>query len=423
MQVKLLQERCGIVRRWYNLIVEKQEELAHLLTAEQGKPLAESYVEVAYAASFVEWFAEEGKRVYGETIPTHAYNKRLMVIKQPVGVAALITPWNFPLAMITRKAGAALAAGCPVIIKPSEDTPLSALALAKLAEEAGFPTGVYNTVTCSKDEVASVGRELAVSEKVAALSFTGSTAVGKLLMKWSADSVKKLSLELGGNAPFIVFDSADVDAAVSGAIASKFRNTGQTCVSPNRFFVQEGIYDEFCTKLKEAIAALKVDDGFADGAQQGPLINQNAIDKVKSHVDDAVSKGAQIVCGGRQANLGGTFYMPTMLTNVDSSMVMTKEETFGPVIGITKFSTEEEAISLGNQTPYGLAGYFYSQSPSQLWRVAEALECGIVGANEGLLSTENAPFGGYKQSGIGREGSKYGIEDYVEVKYICMGNI
>eukprot|EP00118_Oscarella_pearsei_P011971 m.84362 g.84362 ORF g.84362 m.84362 type:complete len:497 (+) comp36407_c0_seq7:206-1696(+) len=416
-------ERSILLRKWFDLVTLNREELAHIITAEQGKPLNESLGEVAYGASFIEWFAEEAKRTYGDVIPTTSPTKRLLVTKEPLGVAALITPWNFPLAMITRKAGAALAAGCTTIVKPAEDTPLTALALAKLAADAGFAPGVYNTITCSRDQVESVGRLLATSDKVAKLSFTGSTAVGKTLMEWSGTSIKKVSLELGGLAPFIVFDSADLDAAVQGAIASKFRNSGQTCVCANRFYVEEGVYDAFCAKLRLAVKQLTVGDGFEKGVQQGPLINQRAVEKVKKHVEDALAKGARLECGGSSHSLGGTFFEPTLLTDCTNDTLSAREETFGPVASIIKFKTEDEAISLANDTPYGLAGYFYSRDVSQIWRVSEALECGMVGVNDGIISNEVAPFGGVKQSGLGREGSKYGIEEYQHMKYICFGNV
>ncbi|XP_065828902.1 glutarate-semialdehyde dehydrogenase-like [Oscarella lobularis] len=415
--------RSDLLRKWHNLVKSNGEDLARIMTAEQGKPLTESRGEVAYGASYIEWFAEEAKRTYGDVIPTISPKKRLLVIKQPVGVSALITPWNFPMAMITRKAAAALAAGCTTVVKPAEDTPLTALALAKLAEEAGFPPGVYNTVTCSRNQVSSVGHMLAMHEHVAKVSFTGSTAVGKTLMKWSGDSIKKLSLELGGLAPFIVFDSADIDAAVDGAMASKFRNSGQTCVCANRFFVQENVYDAFCAKFKKAVLGLKVGNGFEEGVQQGPLINQRAVEKVKQHIEDALSKGAKLECGGSLHDLGGTFFQPTLLTDCSKETLAAHEETFGPVAPIIKFKSEAEVVALANDTPFGLAGYFYSRDVSQIWRVAETLECGMVGVNEGLISTEVAPFGGVKQSGLGREGSKYGIDEYLQTKYICIGNI
>ena len=412
--------RAVILRRWADLMMVHQEDLAQLLTAEQGKPLAESRGEVAYAASFLEWFAEEGKRAYGDVIPSHKPDARILVLKEPVGVVAAITPWNFPLAMVTRKLGPALAAGCTVVLKPSEETPLSAHALAVLGQEAGLPAGVINVV--SGDAVAIGGAWMA-SEAVRKVTFTGSTRVGKLLMKQAADTLKKVSLELGGNAPFIVFDDADIDAAVIGAMASKFRNTGQTCVCVNRFFVQEGVYEAFTTRLADAVRALKVGDGTLPGMTQGPLINRAALDKVQKHVQDALGKGAQALCGGQPDALGGTFYQPTVLVNANAQMEMAHEETFGPVAACYKFSTEEEVIRLANATAFGLSAYFYSRDLARVWHVAEKLEVGIVGVNEGIISTENAPFGGVKESGMGREGSHYGLADYMEVKYVLMGGL
>jgi succinate-semialdehyde dehydrogenase/glutarate-semialdehyde dehydrogenase len=412
--------RAQILRRWADLMMAHQEDLAQLLTAEQGKPLSESRGEVAYAASFLEWFAEEGKRAYGDVIPSHKPDARILVLKEPVGVVAAITPWNFPLAMVTRKLGPALAAGCTVVLKPSEETPLSAHALAVLGQEAGLPAGVINVV--SGDAVAIGGAWMA-SEAVRKVTFTGSTRVGKLLMKQAADTLKKVSLELGGNAPFIVFDDADIDAAVTGAMASKFRNTGQTCVCVNRFFVQEGVYEAFTTKLAEAVRTLKVGDGRSPGMTQGPLINPAALAKVQKHVQDALAKGAQALCGGQPDALGGTFYQPTVLVNANAQMEMAHEETFGPVAACYKFSTEEEVIEMANATAFGLSAYFYSRDLARVWHVAEKLEVGIVGVNEGIISTENAPFGGVKESGMGREGSHYGLADYMEVKYVLMGGL
>ena len=417
---KLAKERAAIMRRWFNLIMENQADLAVLMTAEQGKPLAESKGEVAYGASFIEWFAEEAKRVYGDIIPEPMPGRRVVVIKQPIGVVASITPWNFPIAMITRKCAPALAVGCPVIIKPSAATPFSALALAELAHRAGFPKGVINVVT---GKAQPIGTELATSPLVRKLSFTGSTAVGKLLMEQCASTVKKVSLELGGNAPFIVFDDADIDAAIAGAIASKYRNTGQTCVCANRLFIQEGIYAEFAAKLSQAVSQLEVGDGLKGETQQGPLINEAAVEKVEAHIVDAVAQGAQVICGGQRHALGGTFFEPTILTEVNSNMLIASEETFGPVAPLFRFETEEEAIALANYTPFGLAAYFYSRDLGRVWRVAEALEYGMVGINEGIISTEVAPFGGVKESGIGREGSKYGLDDFLEIKYLCMGGL
>ena len=412
--------RAQVLRRWADLMMTHQEDLAQLLTAEQGKPLSESRGEVAYAASFLEWFAEEGKRAYGDVIPSHKPDARILVLKEPVGVVAAITPWNFPLAMVTRKLGPALAAGCTVVLKPSEETPLSAHALAVLGHEAGVPPGVINVV--SGDAVAIGGAWMA-SEAVRKVTFTGSTRVGKLLMKQAADTLKKVSLELGGNAPFIVFDDADIDAAVTGAMASKFRNTGQTCVCVNRFFVQEGVYETFTHKLAEAVRALKVGDGREPGMTQGPLINPAALAKVQNHVKDALTKGAKALCGAQPNALGGTFYEPTVLVNATAEMDMAHEETFGPVAACYTFSTEEEVIQLANATAFGLSAYFYSRDLARVWSVAEKLEVGIVGVNEGIISTENAPFGGVKESGMGREGSHYGLDDYMEVKYVLMGGL
>ena len=413
-------DRAAVLRRWFELIMDAQEDLAVMMTAEQGKPLAESQGEVAYGAAFIEWFAEEAKRVYGDTIPQHAPDKRLVVLRQPVGVVAAVTPWNFPNAMITRKCAPALAAGCTVVIKPAEDTPLSAFALAELAERAGIPPGVLNVVTGVPQEI---GAELTANPRVRKFSFTGSTATGKLLMRQCADTVKKVSLELGGNAPFIVFDDADLDAAVAGAIASKYRNTGQTCVCANRMLVQDGVYDDFAARLAQAVSALKVGPGLAGETQQGPLINEKAVAKVERLVADALDKGARIITGGRRHALGGTFYEPTILADVTPDMACAQEEIFGPVAPLFRFDGEDDAVRLANDTAYGLAAYFYSRDVGRVWRVSEALEYGIVGVNEGIISTEVAPFGGMKESGIGREGSRYGIDEFLEVKYVCLGGI
>lgn len=412
--------RSAILKRWFDLLVLHQEDLAQILTAEQGKPLAEARGEIAYGASFVEWFAEEAKRVYGETIPATSNDRKLLVIKQPIGVTAAITPWNFPTAMITRKAAPALAAGCSMIIKPAEQTPLSAIALAVLAEEAGVPAGVLQVVTGKAREIGTV---LCESPIVTKLSFTGSTEVGRILMRQCADTIKKLSLELGGNAPFIVFDDADLDAAVEGAINSKFRNAGQTCVCANRLFVQDGVFDVFAKKLAEKVAMLKVGDGTHEGVTQGPLIDNAAIEKVESHVVDALSKGATLLQGGKRHAQGGTFYEPTVLTDVSTEAMIFKEETFGPVAPLFRFKTDDEVIAMANDTEFGLASYFYSRDVGRIWRVAEALEYGMVGVNTGLISTEVAPFGGVKQSGLGREGSHHGIDDYLEIKYIAMAGL
>ncbi len=418
-RAKTAKERAAILRRWFELIMAAQEDLAVLMTLEQGKPLTEARGEVAYGASFIEWFAEEGKRVYGDVIPTFAGNKRIVVLKEPIGVVAAITPWNFPNAMITRKVAPALAAGCTVVVKPAEDTPLSALALAVLAERAGVPAGVLNIVTGS-DPVA-IGGELTGNPIVRKLSFTGSTEVGKILMRQSADTVKKVSLELGGNAPFIVFDDADLDEAVKGALASKYRNSGQTCVCANRLLVQAGVYDAFAAKLVEAVKQIRVGNGMEAGVQQGPMINAQAIDKVEELMGDAVAKGAKVALGGNRHALGGTFFEPTILTGVKTGMRVAREEIFGPVAPLFKFETEADAIRMANDTEFGLAAYFYSRDIARVWRVAEQLEYGMVAINEGILSTEVAPFGGVKQSGIGREGSKYGMDDFMEIKYLCVG--
>ena len=417
---KTAKERANILRAWYNLIMENQEDLAVLMTLEQGKPLAESTGEIAYGASFIEWFAEEAKRVYGDTIPQHQPDKRIVVIKQPIGVVASITPWNFPNAMITRKAGPALAAGCTVVAKPATQTPYSALALAELAERAGIPAGVLNIVTGS---ARAIGGEMTSNPIVRKVSFTGSTEVGKLLMEQCAGTVKKVSMELGGNAPFLVFDDADLDAAVEGAMMSKFRNTGQTCVCANRILVQSGVYDAFAAKLSDKVGTLKVGFGLEDGVSQGPLIDVAALDKVEEHVADAVEKGAMVAAGGARHERGGTFYQPTVLTGVTTDMKVTREETFGPVAPLFRFDTEEQAIAMANDTEFGLAAYFYARDLGRVWRVAEGLETGIVGINTGIISTEVAPFGGVKESGIGREGSKYGMDEFLEVKYLCMGGV
>ncbi len=411
-------ERAGILRRWYELVMEHQEDLSRLMTAEQGKPLAESRGEIAYAGSFIEWFAEEGKRLYGELIPGHQRDKRLMVLRQPVGVVGAITPWNFPAAMITRKAAPALAAGCTVVCKPAIQTPYSALALAELAERAGVPAGVFNVVT--GQDAPAIGGELTGDVRVRKLSFTGSTAVGKRLMAQCAGTVKKVSLELGGNAPFIVFEDADLDAAVAGAMASKYRNAGQTCVCANRLLVQAGVYEAFAAKLVDAVSKLRVGDGLAGPTDQGPLIDAKAVAKVERHIEDALSKGARVVLGGKRHALGGTFFEPTVLTGVRVGMEIAREETFGPVAPLFRFESEAEAIGMANDTEFGLAAYFYTRDLARAWRVAEALEYGIVGLNTGLISTELAPFGGIKESGIGREGSRHGILDYTEIKYLCV---
>ena len=415
---KTASERARILRRWFDLMMSEQDALGRLLTREQGKSLTEAKGEIAYAASFIEWFAEEGKRTYGEVIPTYDATKRLIAIRQPVGVVGAITPWNFPAAMITRKVGPALAAGCAVVLKPASQTPLSALALAVLAEEAGLPPGLFNVVTGAASDI---GGELTSHPTVRKISFTGSTEIGRTLMRQSAETIKKMSLELGGNAPFLVFDDADIDAAVAGAVASKFRNSGQTCVCTNRFYVQSSVHDEFVAKLAEATAALKVGAGLEDGVQIGPLIDAKAVKKVEEHIADAKAKGAKVETGGQRHALGGTFFQPTVLSGVTSDMLICKEETFGPVAPVVRFETEEEALRLANATEFGLAGYFYARDMGRVWRVAEAMETGMIGVNTGLISTEVAPFGGIKQSGLGREGSRHGIEDYLELKYVCMG--
>ena len=415
---KTAKERAALLRKWFELIMANQEDLARLLSWEQGKPLAESRGEIAYGASFIEWFAEEAKRVYGDVIPHDKQGRRLVVIKQPIGVVAAITPWNFPNAMITRKAGPALAAGCTIVIKPASETPLSALALAELALRAGIPAGVVNVVT---GDARAIGGELTRNPAVRKLSFTGSTAIGKLLMAQCADTMKKVSMELGGNAPFIVFDDADLDAAVAGAMASKYRNSGQTCVCTNRILVQDGVYDEFARRLVAAVNALKVAPAGEPGAEQGPLINAKAVLKVQEHIDDAVAKGARLLAGGKPHALGGSFFEPTVLGEVTADMLVARDETFGPLAPIFRFQTEAEAIAMANDTEFGLASYLYTRDLGRAWRVSEALEYGMVGVNEGIISTEIAPFGGIKESGTGREGSKYGIDDYVELKYLCLG--
>jgi succinate-semialdehyde dehydrogenase/glutarate-semialdehyde dehydrogenase len=415
---KPAKERSALLRKWYELMLANLEDLGKIMTAEQGKPLAEAKGEVAYAASFIEWFAEEAKRVYGDTIPSPTTDKRLVVIKEPIGVCAAITPWNFPAAMITRKAGPALAAGCTMVAKPAESTPYSAFALAALAERAGIPAGVFNVLT---GDPKAIGIEFTTNPDVRKVTFTGSTEVGRLLMKQSADTIKKLSFELGGNAPFIVFDDADIDAAVQGAMISKYRNTGQTCVCANRIYVQAGVYDQFAEKLVAAVKELKVGNGFEPGVTQGPLIDQAAVDKVEEHIRDAVGQGARILLGGKRHTLGQTFFEPTVMVGVTTNMLVAKEETFGPVAPLFRFETVDEAIELANNSEFGLASYFYSRDMSRIWKVAEGLESGMVGINTGLISNEVAPFGGVKQSGLGREGSHYGIDEYVEVKYLCFG--
>jgi succinate-semialdehyde dehydrogenase/glutarate-semialdehyde dehydrogenase len=418
-KARTAKERAVIMRRWFDLMVEHQEDLATLMTAEQGKPLAESKVEILYAASFIEWFAEEAKRVYGDVIPGPS-DKRILVLRQAVGVVAAITPWNFPAAMITRKAGPALAAGCTLVSKPATQTPFSALAMAELADRAGIPKGVFNVIT---GNAAAIGGEMTANPTVRKLTFTGSTEVGKKLMAQCAGTVKKLSLELGGNAPFIVFDDADLDAAVQGALASKYRNTGQTCVCANRLLIQAGVYDEFARRLKSAVAQLRVGDGLAGVTDQGPLIDAKAVSKVEEHIADALAKGAGILLGGRRHALGGTFFEPTILTDVTPKMLVAREETFGPVAPLFKFETEAQAVAMANDTEFGLAAYIYTRDLARSWRVSEAVEYGIVGLNTGIISTEVAPFGGVKESGTGREGSKYGILDYTEIKYICVGGV
>ncbi|EJL90418.1 succinate-semialdehyde dehydrogenase [Herbaspirillum sp. CF444] len=417
---KTAKERSVILRKWNDLMLANADDLALIMTVEQGKPLAEAKGEIAYAASFIEWFGEEAKRTYGDTIPSPSPTSRIVVTKEPIGVCAAITPWNFPAAMITRKAGPALAAGCPMVLKPAEATPFSALALAVLAERAGVPAGVFSVVTGSAK---LIGGEMTSNPIVRKLSFTGSTAIGKLLMEQCASSVKKLSLELGGNAPFIVFDDADLDAAVEGAIASKFRNAGQTCVCANRIYVQDGVYDAFAEKLVAAVGKLKVGNGLENGVTQGPLIDDKAVRKVEQHIADARDKGGRVLTGGKRHALGHSFFEPTVIADVTSQMIIAKEETFGPMAPLFRFKTDEEAIAMANDTEFGLAAYFYSRDIGRIWRVAEGLESGMVGINTGLISNEVAPFGGVKQSGLGREGSHYGIDDYLVIKYLCMGGI
>ena len=420
-RAKTAKERAAVLMKWFALLNQHADDLGRIMTAEQGKPLAEARGEVVYGASFIEWFAEEAKRVYGETIPTTDNNKRYLVIKQAIGVCAAITPWNFPIAMITRKVAPALAAGCPVVLKPAEQTPLSALAVAELALRAGMPPGVLNIVTADGQNSIAVGKVLCASDTVRHLSFTGSTEVGRILMQQCAPTIKKLSLELGGNAPFIVFDDADLDSAAEGALASKYRNAGQTCVCANRLYVQEGVYDAFIAKLAEKTRSIKVGNGFEAGVNQGPLIDDTALEKVERHVADALAKGAKLVTGGKK--LGDRFYEPTVLADANSEMLCSREETFGPVAPVFKFATEAEAVALANATEFGLASYFYSRDIGRIFRVGEALEYGMVGINTGLISVAEVPFGGVKQSGLGREGSHQGMEDYVETKYLCLGDI
>jgi succinate-semialdehyde dehydrogenase/glutarate-semialdehyde dehydrogenase len=416
----LAKDRARLVRRWYDLMVEHADELALLLTNEQGKPLPEAKGEILYAAGFIEFAAEEAKRIYGETIPTFKADARVVVIKQPVGVVAAITPWNFPAAMITRKAGPALAVGCTMVVKPASETPLTALALAALAEKAGIPKGVFNVIT---GKASVIGKELTGNPTVRALSFTGSTEIGRVLMAQCAPTIKKMGLELGGNAPFIVFDDADLDKAVAGALASKYRNAGQTCVCANRIYVQEGVYEAFAEKLAQQVNKMKVGAGTEEGVTTGPLINKAAVEKVEEHVADALKKGAKVALGGKRHSRGGNFYEPTILTNVTQDMLVAREETFGPVAPLFKFKTEQDVIAMANDTPFGLAAYFYSRDIGRVWRVGEALECGIIGINEGIISSEVVPFGGYKQSGLGREGSHHGVEEYLEIKYMLMGGL
>ena len=414
-------ERSIILRKWFDLLTANTDDLARILTAEQGKPFAEAKGEIAYGASFVEWFAEEAKRVIGETLPQFDNNRRLMVLKQPIGVCAAITPWNFPLAMITRKVAPALAAGCPVVIKPAELTPLTALAAAELAIRAGIPAGVINILSADASNSIAIGKEICANDVVRHLSFTGSTEVGRILMAQCAPTIKKLALELGGNAPFIVFDDADIDSAVEGAFASKYRNAGQTCVCSNRLYVQEGVYDQFVEKFAAKVRTAKVGNGFDDGVNQGPLIETAAVEKVQRHVDDAVAKGGRVVAGGKA--LGGLFFEPTVIADASADMLCAREETFGPFAPVFKFKTEQEAIDAANNTEFGLASYFYSRDIGRIYRVGEALEYGMVGCNVGILATEHVPFGGVKQSGLGREGSHFGMDDYVEIKYLCIGDI
>ena len=419
-RAKTAKERAALLRKWFDLMMANQEDLAVMMTVEQGKPLTESRGEIAYGASFIEWFAEEAKRVYGETIPAPVGDRRIVVIKQPVGVCAAVTPWNFPNAMITRKAGPALAAGCTMVIKPASSTPFSALALCELGERAGIPKGVLSVVTGASGPI---GKELTTNPIVRKFTFTGSTEVGKLLMTQCASTVKKVSLELGGNAPFVVFDDADLDSAVEGAMASKYRNTGQTCVCANRLLVQDGVYDAFAKKLADRVGAMKVGYGLEEGVVQGPLIDMKAVEKVEEHISDALAKGARVVTGGKRHEKGGQFFQPTVLADVTPAMKITREETFGPVAPLYRFKTEKELLDLANDTEYGLAAYFYSRDIGRVWRVAEGIEAGIIGINVGIISTEVAPFGGYKESGIGREGSHHGMDEFLEVKYLCMGDI
>ncbi len=419
-RARTAKERAAILRKWFELLMANQEDLARIMTAEQGKPLAEARGEIAYAASFIEWFSEEGKRVYGDTIPAPVANQRIVVTKEPIGVCCAITPWNFPAAMITRKAAPALAAGCTMVVKPASQTPLTALALAALAEQAGVPAGVLSVVTGSAGDI---GGEMTGNPLVRKLTFTGSTEIGRVLMRQSAATIKKVSMELGGNAPFIVFDDADLDAAVEGAILSKYRNAGQTCVCANRLYVQAGVYDAFAEKLVKAVQALKVGDGAAEDVRIGPLIDAKAVAKVEEHIADATAKGAKIALGGKRHALGRTFFEPTIITHVDKSMLVAREETFGPLAPLFKFATEDEVVALANATEFGLASYFYARDLGRVWRVAERLEYGMVGINTGLISNEVAPFGGVKQSGVGREGSRYGIEDYLVVKYMCVAGL
>ena len=417
-RAKTAGDRARILRRLFDLMIAHQDDLGELLSREQGKPVTEAKGEIAYSASFIEWFAEEGKRAYGEVIPAHAADRRIVTLRQPIGVVAAITPWNFPSAMIGRKIGPALAAGCTVVLKPASQTPLSALALAVLAEQAGVPKGVFNVVTGS---ARAIGGTLTASPVVRKISFTGSTEVGRELMRQSADTIKKLSLELGGNAPFLVFDDADVDAAIDGAMVSKFRNGGQTCVCTNRFYVQDGVYDEFVTKLAARVSVLKIGRGIEGGVEIGPMIDAPSVEKVEEHLADAVAGGARVLAGGKRSDLGGTWFEPTVLADVTPEMLLCREETFGPLAGVVRFTDEADAIAQANDSEFGLASYFYSRDLSRVWRVAEALEAGIVGVNTGLISTEVAPFGGVKQSGLGREGSSHGLDDYMEIKYVCMG--
>jgi len=419
-RAKTAKERSVILRKWFDLMLENQEDLAILMTKEQGKPLPEAMGEILYSASFIEWFAEEGKRFYGDVIPAPNSDWRIIVTKEPIGVCAAITPWNFPSAMIARTVGPALAAGCTMVCKPATATPFSALAMADLAARAGVPAGVFSVVTGS---AGAIGGEMTSNPIVRKLTFTGSTEIGKILTVQCAATMKKVSMELGGNAPFIVFDDADIDSAIEGAMASKYRNAGQTCVCANRMLVQDGVYDEFAAKLSQAVSGLRVGDGMETGVSQGPLIDMAAVEKTESHIADAVSKGARVVVGGKRHAMGGTFFEPTVLADVTTDMVVTREETFGPVAPLFRFKSEDEAIQMANDTEFGLASYFYSRDVGRIWRVSEGLEYGIVGANTGIISTEVAPFGGVKESGLGREGSKYGIEDYLEVKYLCMGDV